>query len=382
MGHIGFDEDISRSPVNYLREDGTLLRQSVFPAQAPFTRHNFETGAYLQDRWLVSRGLLVEPGLRFDWDEIVRSPLFSPRLAVVYSPPGAEAKTKVSAGVGLYYEHTQLEYLTRALAGIRYDTYYAEDGITPVSIPLQTAFEANDASLKQTRAINWSIAVERKLPGQIYAGANFMEKRTLDGFVYANQSGAGALSGPYLLTNSRRDHYDAVEIDARRTFANGYTLFASYTRSSATTNATLDYVPTVSVLGPQQSGPLPWDTPNRLISWGWLPFLVPKFKKSWDFVYTMNWQSGFPFTSINANHEVVGAAGSRRFPDYISFSPGLEWRFHFRGAYFGLRGVIENATNSRDPAIVNNVVDSPVYGTFSDFLGRAFTARIRLISAK
>ena len=382
FAHIGFDEDISRSPVNYLREDGTLLRQSVFPAQAPFTRHNFETGEYLQDRWLASRGLLVEPGLRFDWDEIIRSPLFSPRLAVVYSPPGAEAKTKVSAGVGLYYEHTQLEYLTRALAGIRYDSYYAEDGITPVSIPLQTAFEANDALLKQTRAINWSIAVERKLPGQIYADANFIEKRTLDGFVYANQSGVGALSGPYLLTNSRRDHYDAVEIDARRTFANGYTLFASYTRSSATTNTTLDYVPTISVLGPQQSGPLPWDTPNRLISWGWLPFLVPKFKKSWDFVYTMNWQSGFPFTSINANHEVVGAAGSQRFPDYISFSPGLEWRFHFRGAYFGLRGVIENATNSRDPAVVNNVVDSPVYGTFSDFLGRAFTARIRLISTK
>jgi hypothetical protein len=200
--------------------------------------------------------------------------------------------------------------------------------------------------------------------------------------VYANQSGPGAPSGPYLLTNGRQDHYDSFEVDARRTFANGYTLFASYTRSSATTNAALDYVPTVSVLGPQQSGPLPWDTPNRLISWGWLPLLVPKLKKSWDFVYTLNWQSGFPFTSINASYEVVGAAGSMRFPDYVSFSPGLEWKFHFRGAYFGLRGVLENATNSGNPAIVNNVVDSPAYGTFSEFLGRAFTARIRLIGSK
>jgi hypothetical protein len=207
LDHIGFDEDISRAPVNYLREDGTLLRQSVFPALAPFTRHNLETGAYVQDRWLAGQGLLVESSLRFDWDEIIRRPLFSPRLAVVYSPPGAEAKTKFSAGVGLYYEHTQLEYLTRALAGVRYDTYYSADGTTPVCEPLQTVFEANDASLKQTRAINWSLGVERKLPGDVYASANFLEKRISDGFVYANQSGPHALSGPYLLTNGRQDHY-------------------------------------------------------------------------------------------------------------------------------------------------------------------------------
>jgi hypothetical protein len=382
LNHVGFDEDISRAPVNYVREDGTLLRQSTFPAQAPFARHNLETGAYIQDRWLAHPGLLVESGLRFDWDEIVRRPLFSPRVAVVYSPPGAAAKTKLSAGVGLYYDHTQLEYLTRALAGVRYDTYYAADGTTPVSGPLQTVFEATDGSLTQTRAINWSLGIERKLPGDVYASANFLEKRIQDGFVYANQSGPGALSGPYRLTNGRQDHYDSFEVDVRRTFANGYTLFASYTRSSATTNAALDYGPTVSVLGPQQSGPLPWDTPNRLISWGWLPLFVPKLKKSWDFVYTLNWQSGFPFTSINASYEVVGAAGSMRFPDYISFSPGLEWKFHFRGAYFGLRGVLENATNSGNPAIMNNVVDSRAYGTFSEFLGRAFTARIRLIGSK
>jgi hypothetical protein len=382
LDHVSFDEEISRAPVNYLREDGTLLRQSVFPAQAPFTRHNFETGAYVQDRWLARKGLLIEPGLRFDWDEIIRRPLFSPRLAVVYSPPGPGTRTKLSAGIGLYYEHTQLEYLTRSLAGIRYDTYYAADGITPASEPLQTVFEANNATLTQTRAINWSIGIVRKLPGEIFAGVNFVQKRVAEGLVYSNQGGAEALSGIYLLTNSRRHRYDSIEFNARRTFANGYMLFASYTRSSARTNAALDYVPTVSLLGPQQSGPLAWDTPNRLISWGWLPFLLPKFKKSWDFVYTMKWQSGFPFTTVNANREVVGAAGSRRFPDYVSFSPGLEWRLHIRGAYFGLRGVMENATNSGNPAVVNRVIDSPAYGSFSEFQGRAFTARIRLIGSK
>jgi hypothetical protein len=136
------------------------------------------------------------------------------------------------------------------------------------------------------------------------------------------------------------------------------------------------------MLGSQQSGPLPWNTPNRLISWGWLPLPLPWLKKNWDFVYTINWQSGFPFTSIDANHEVVGAPGSMTFPDFISFSPGLEWRFHLRGAYFGLRGVVENATGRLNPAVVNNVIDSSAYGAFTEPLGRALTARLRLIGSK
>ena len=379
LNQITFDSELSRAPVNYLREDGTLLRQSTFPAISPYTRHNLETGAYLQDRWLAHPGLLIEPGLRFDWDEIIRRPLFSPRIALVYSSPGAESSLKISAGIGLYYEHTQLEYLTRALAGIRYDTYYATNGLTPTTPPLPTIFTANNGSLTQTHALNSSIGIEKKLPHEIYASVNFLDKRIDNGFVYANQGGASALSGTYLLTNGKNDHYHSIEVSARHTFAREYTLFASYTRSSATTNAALDYIPAVSVLGPQQSGPLAWNVPNRLISWGWLPFPLPKLKKSWDIVYALDWHSGFPYTSVNANREVVGPAGSRNFPDYISFSPGVEWKFHLRGAYFGLRGVMENATNSNNPFIVNNVVDSPQYGTFSQYLGRALTARIRLI---
>jgi hypothetical protein len=382
VDHIDFDERVSRSPVNYLREDRTLLRRSTFPAFAPFTRHNFETGGYIQDRWLTRPGLLIEPGLRFDWDEILRRPLFSPRLAATWSPPGGEATTKLSAGIGLYYEHTQLQYLESALAGVRYDTYYAADGVTPVTGPLETNFTANDASLRQTHAINWSAGIEKKLPGSIYAGANFLQKRTYDGFVYTNQNGSGALSGTYLLTNMRQDHYISEEVEANRTFANGYRIFAAYTHSSARTDAALNYVPTVSLLGPQQNGPLLWDVPNRVISWGWLPLLLPRLKKNWDFVYTLDWHTGFPFDAVDANQQIVGPAGSRRFPDYLAFSPGLEWRFHFRGSYFGLRGVLENATNSSNPAVVNNVVDSPEFGTFSEFPGRALTARLRLINSK
>jgi hypothetical protein len=382
--HIGFDQNQAVAPVNYLREDRTLLRQSVFPNFAPFTRHNLELGAYVEDRWTPRTGLLVEPGLRFDWDEIIRRPLLSPRIAFTWSPPGLESTTKLTAGIGEYHDHTQFEYLTRALAGIRYDTYYAADGTTPTGPPLETTFTANDSSLREAHALNWSIGAQQKLPAQIYLGANFMQKHLSDEFVYANQSGSAALSGNYVLTNARQDHYHSIEVDARRTFSGNYALFTSYTRSSATTNSALDYIPTIPILGPQQSGPLFFDVPNRVVSWGWLPAWapwLPSIHKNWDFVYTLDWHSGFPFDSINANEQIVGPAGSHSFPNYLNFSPGLEWRFHFRGKYFGLRGVAENITNSADPYIVNNNFDSPQYLTFTQPLGRAFTTRIRLIQS-
>jgi hypothetical protein len=382
LDHIGYNQDQTRTSVSYLREDGTLDRESTFAPAPAFTMHNGEVGAYVEDRWQpatgwLGKGWLVEPGLRFDWDEIVRRPLLSPRFAAVYAPGGKD-KTKISAGIGLYYEHTQLEYLAQTFAGIRYDTYYAADGVTPTGPTLQSAFAANESTLHEPRALNWSVGVERALPWSIYAGANFLEKQTSNVFTFA-LTRPTAQAGAYLLTNNRLDRYDSEEIDLRKLFAHGYTVYASYTHSSVRTNAALDYLPTPSPLGTQQSGPLPWDTPNRVISWGWLPMPLAMLRKRWDLVYLLDWHSGFPYTAVNAADQVVGAAGAQRFPDYMNFSPGLEWRFHFRGQYWGLRGVIENATGSENPAVVNNVVDSPEFGTFSEPQGRALTARIRLI---
>lgn len=382
LDHLRFTQNDSYAPVNYLREDRTLERRSTFPTFAPFTRNNLELGAWLEDRWKPHAGLLVEPGLRFDWDQIVRRPLWSPRVAFNYTSP--QLDTTFSAGIGVYYEHTQLEYLTRALAGVRFDTYYAADGVTPTGPPLTTTFTEDNASLREPHALNWSVGFQHELPGRIYFNANYLQKVTSNLFTYASQNGNGALSGNYSLTNNRQDRYHSIEIDARRTFRGSYALFGAYTHSSAATNSALDYIPTIPLLGPQQSGPLFFDVPNRVISWGWLPAwapYLPTIHKNWDFVYTFLWNTGFPFDSIDANDEIVGPAGSHRFPDYFNFSPGLEWRFHLWGRYIGLRGTAENITGAQDPYIVFNNVDSPQYLTFTQPLGRAFTTRIRLIQS-
>jgi hypothetical protein len=377
LDQIAYGETFYREPVHYLREDGTLLRLSTFPAQSPFTGHNGDTGAYLEDRWQTRSGFSVEPGLRFDWDEVIRRPLLSPRVAAVFAP-GKVPTTKISAGIGIYYEHTQLEYLEEAFAGLREDTYFAADGVTPVTPALPTSFRVDQQLLRAPRVINSSVAIEQKLPAAIYASLSYVDKRGTDFFAFADQS-APSLARSYLLTNESRQDYHAVNLTLRHTFSGNYVLFSAYTHSLAYTNAAIEYSPTVGYLGPQQPGPLPWNVPNRVISWGWLP--IPKLSR-WDFVYTVDWRTGLPFTAIDAAYRVVGAPDSHDFPNYLSFSPGLEWKFHLRGAYFGLRGMVENITDRQNPTVVNNVVDSPRYGVFSEPLGRAFTARIRLIGNK
>jgi len=382
LDRVSYDQRQSLAPVDYLREDGTLLRRSTWPAGiSRAATHNVEAGGYLQDRWTLPNGLLIDPGLRLDWDQIVRRPLFSPRIAGTYSPSRLKGITKLSAGVGLYFDHTQLEYITRAFTGPRVDQYFATDGITPEGASQTTTFNADYGLLREPRALNLSVGLEQKMPAAIFVRAQFIDKRVKDQFAYVNETHPGELAGAFRLSSSREDHDSLFEVDARRTFSLGYTLFGAYTHSRAHTSAAIDYNPAISDSGPQQGGPLPWDTPDRVLSWGWLPFAVPYLRRSWDFVYTADWHTGFPYTSINASGQVVGIAGGRRFPDYKSFSPGLEWRFHFRGSYFGLRGVLEDMTGSRNPAVVNRVVDSPRYGTFSETDGRSFTARIRLISS-
>lgn len=382
IDQVGFSQDSYRAPINYLREDGTLIRRSSFPGQAHFHRHQFEYGGYLEDHWTMPSGLVIDPGLRFDWDQIVRRPLFSPRVALTFTPGahlGRAARTKFSAGIGLYYDQTPLSFIEEALTGRRIDTAYAADGVTPIGPPQPVSFVADYGSLRAPRVVNWSLGVERRLPGAIYASLNYLAKQGTNGFVYSGPASSTDSTESYRLTNSRRFEYRSADLSLRHSFANGYTLFGDYMHSFTHTNAALDYSPTLSVLGTQRGGPLPWDTPDRVISWGWLP--VPFFH-SWSFVYDLDWRTGAPYTSVNADQEVIGAAGSRRFPDFVSFSPGLEWRFHFHGYYFGLRGVIENATDSANPAIVNNNVDSPQYGQFTEIEGRALTARIRLIGLK
>lgn len=369
---IDYSRNFNRDTIFMLRPDKSLVRQSFFPGAPRLEVSNFETASYVQDRWSLTDRFLVEAGLRLDWDQIIRDPLISPRLAATYVF-GAQNQTKISAGIGTFYQATNLDLIARPEAGIREDIFYLPEGSTPVGNPVQTRFLVNRAALEEPRFLNWTVAVEHKLPHDVYTRLDFVQKRNDNGFVFLNANPALPI-GDYVLTNERRDRYNAVTLTLRHSFRETYPFMFSYTRSSAHTNAVFDFNLSTPVIGTQQSGPLSWDTPNRVVSWGWAPFV-----KKMTLGYALEWRDGFPFSAVNSLQQIVGPAQSFRFPRYFTLALSLERRFHLFGYYLALRGTVENITSNSNPTSVENNVDAPNFLTFSGTGHRSVTARIRFL---
>ena len=397
VDRIDYSPTFNRTSISYVNEGQTLPQGQTCQDFVPFTpatptpcsrystfnglsqteTYNLEVSGYAQDAWSPTDRLLIEPGVRFDWDEIVREPLVSPRLAGTYVLD-KEGNTKLSAGIGLFYDATNLVLISRPYAGQRTDYFISTDtaGQT-VTGPIFTTFTVNRNTLQAPRSVNWSVGIERKLPAAIYVKAEFIRKRGRHGFVYDLPTGESPLSGNYVLMNTRDDHYYGFQISGRHTFRQSYMLMASYIRSQSTSNQVLDFNVDNPVFSPQQPGPYPWDAPNRFLSWGFLPLI-----KGFDFAYSAEARTGFPFNVVNDQQELVGLPGSRRFPTYFTLNVFAEKRFHLLKRYWAIRGGFENVTNRQNPYSVNNNIDSPQFLTFGSNFRRSFTTRIRLVGRK
>jgi hypothetical protein len=369
-----------RQPYLVEREDGTLSRGVSFSNVGPSTRHNLETGAYVQDRWSITKWWLLEPGLRLDWDEIVRGVAVSPRIASTLLVKRS-GDTKISWGVGVYRDPSNLDFLTRAFTGTRTDFFYDATGQNLLQPPVLSTFTIDQNQLRFPDVVNASVALEQKLPRSTYLRVQLMDRRARDIWTFVNPGASTLPSGPFtgqfILTNDRRDHYTSAEVSLRHVFKQNHVVFASYTRSRALTNADFAYTLDSVLFSPQAGGPLAWDTPNRFLAWGWLP-LTHKI----DAAYAVDWRTGFPFTLQNDSLELVGAPYSQRLPTYFSLNLSLERRFTLLGFQWALRAGLNNLTSHGNYSYVDSNVDSPHFLTFSGAEGRALVARIRLLGRK
>jgi hypothetical protein len=410
LDRIRYDASFFRTPITYLPEgqhappsNGCFfiptstpaptptppcIRYSTFPASPVSTTYNSEVSAYAQDRWLVTDRFLLEAGVRYDWDQIVRHSLVSPRLSATYVLDDS-GNTKLSAGIGLFYDATPIFLIARPQAGTRQDFFFpiAITNQTPtpscptyattgaITCPLST-FSANTATVQAPRFINWSVALERKLPAQIYLKLEYVQKHGTHGLVY-DLADTTSLNGNFVLQNTRQDHYDAFQIGARRAFRNDHVLFASYMRSHSRSNQVLDFNIDNPQFSPQQPGLYPWDAPNRFLSWGLLPLI-----KGFDFAYSTELRSGFPFNVVNDQLQLVEPPGSRRFPTWFTLNTHIEKRFHAFGYYWALRGGFNNVSGRHNFTYVNNNINSPDFLMFANYEGRTLTGRIRFLGKK
>ncbi len=386
LDRISYWQDVRRSGIEFATLEFLPVRRTVYRGSGAFQQTNFESTTYLQDSWRVRPGLLLELGARGDWDRLLRNWNFSPRLGFAWSPLG-QRNTKFFGGFARIFDSTSLRVFTRPRDQYAISTYFSPDGAVTRPAAL-SIYRIENGNLATPRFHNWNIGFEHEWPRRIQSRVNFVRRRGSRGFTYVNQvlyPESAALPTEfdgivqpdfdafYNLSSRRSDRYAAVEIALRQPIRQQYEWMLSYTRSRARSNAVVDQSIDEPLLITDNAGPLPWDTPNRWLSWAYLPTPF----KTWAFSYLVEWRTGFPYSVQEATGQVVGSVNELRFPVFFELNLHIEKRLPFRGQWWALRVGANNITNHRNPNVVNNVVGSSLYGQMFGGQRRSFNLRIR-----
>jgi hypothetical protein len=193
--------------------------------------------------------------------------------------------------------------------------------------------------------------------------------------------------GIFLLQDQRQDRYRSATFSLRHIFSENTEIYGAYTSSKAHSNEVLNPALGSVFYAAQQPGPVAWDTPNRLVVWGWMPTHIWSMQLSGFFEY----RTGYPFSVVNLQQQLVGLPNSSRFPPYASLNLGLERKFELRGYLWAVRVEGVNILGRQNPDSVVSNIDAPAcsntvrtgcFGAFAGGQGRATTLRVRLVGRK
>lgn len=383
---LDYKQDASRTGYVFLRSDGLPSRSVRFAGSGDLHLSNAEQSAYVQDSWRVRPSILLDLGLRAERDRLLGNTGAAPRLGVSWAPPGLEA-TKVSVGYGIVREESNLRLFSRPLDEHPLTTHFGSDGQIAWG-PAATIYMIGPGHLKTPRSANFVAAVEHRFSSDLYARFQYTQRRLSNGLTYedtlvpgvplppaasAAAYGAAGFDAVYQLTNARSDVYDAFEITLRRTFRKQYEWLATYSRSRALSNAVVDVTADDPILVSHNAGRMPWDAPNRVMSWGYLPTLWEK----WAIAYLLEARNGFPFSVVDEQGLIQGDPNRFRYPAFFELNLHLERRFVFRHNQWAFRFGFNNITNHRNPNVVNNDTSSPNFMRFYGGQSRALNFRLR-----
>jgi len=357
-----------RTPLDFVDASSNLLRKTVFTNTGQFSLNTLESSGYVQDRWMPVQRVVVESGARWDRDSFLQRDFYSPRIAGTALLERAH-ETKFTGGIGVYYDRSNLSMASQALQGVRTDTFFS-----PAAKVIPARFAVDAAQLTMPRFINWSVGLERRLPWDLYARIDYLNRHGRHVWAYEQQA-----DGTFLLQTHKEDRYEGEQITLRKELKRGYPMMVAYTHSKARSNESLDFNIDNFTTGRQQGGPLQWDAPHQVTSWGSYPLpSIWKFRK-FDFSYSLLYRTGFPFITVNDFGQLVNGTGTFRFPAYLSLSPAIEKKFAFHGYLWAARVAIENITNNPNANVVDNNVNSPTFLTFFGQARRTLNGRIRFL---
>jgi hypothetical protein len=375
------------NPVQLLQQDGTLQEEINFQPVGAQNTADTNVAEFIQDHWILNSHWTVDAGARLSSETSGWSAAIGPRAAIAYSP-GKDGKTVIRAGAGLFYSMLPLLAADFGVNPTRVVSQFDSSGQligTPVTYtnayvggmnPLNGGVLPLEPGTTP-RNFTWNVEGDRELRRNVVLRVGYIDSHTTYLFVVNPFTGAAGANSFLGLTNTGSSHYREVESTVRFTVLGHQEVDASYvwSRTRGDLNNLSDVmIPFLQpVIRPNIYGILPYDIPQRVITWG--VFSLPK---NFMFSPILDVHSGYPYSNVDVLQNYVGTPNGEKFATYLSLDVKIYRNFQipFMGAKSGKTHHIRlgfyslNVTNHGNFNAVYNNVAAPNFGQFVGFLDR------------
>jgi hypothetical protein len=260
-------------------------------------------------------------GLRFSGQTTGEPAAIAPRAGLAYSP-GADRKTVLRGGVGIFYDRLPLLASDFIQNPTRVASFYDQTGmLTGAPLVFRNSYikideKGNQIVPSRDRLdstpynLTWNFEADREIRPHVIVRLGFLSSRTHNVFVVNPQclpsmaSITGGLQCPpgnssvLLLSNTGGSRYREFESTLRVRATESADINFSYVNSRARgdlNNLTQVFVPFEQpVIRPNVFGDLPSNIPHRVVTWG-------RFKIPWKITASplFDVHSGFPYSKVD-----------------------------------------------------------------------------------
>jgi outer membrane receptor protein involved in Fe transport len=364
--HDDYTGQVDMLPVTIFGTTGLPIEQIQFGPASRFDIHQNQIALFAADRWQPTPRLTFDLGVRMDHDTTTGSTSPAPRVGFALMLT-KDQRTVLKGGAGLFYDRVSLNVATFALLPDRTVNLLSSTGEILESQPWLNAFAG---PLRNPRSVAWNVELDRQISSALVLRAGFQERNTSRDFVLDQDPSRSIL----LLSNTGRSFYREFEITGRYKVHRG-TLNASYVRSKAFGNLN-DFNQFfgnngVAVIEPDQQGRLPFDAPNRVLTWGeWnAPSRITVLP-------VLDIHTGFPWSITDQTRDFVGQRDSMRFPRFASVdlqvTRPIALPFHHEKLKARVGFSVFNLLNRFNPRDVQSDIDSARFGALFNGVGRIF----------
>ncbi|MDX6446286.1 MAG: hypothetical protein QOH71_3360 [Blastocatellia bacterium] len=384
------------------RQNGTLAQRIDFSGPSAIALQVSELAGFVQDRWIVSRKLTIDAGLRFDRDGIARHGNVAPRLSFMLLPVKG-GHTIIRGGIGLFSDRMPLSvgYFGAISQGLSDDenvtvgqlatsssfsdlpkrivTRYALDGITAIDGPRRFTNVAR-GPLRNLRSVRWNVQLDQGLTKNLTLRVGYLQRATRNDLILKPFTVAPD-AGMVVLSSTGRSRYRELQVLGIYHNPRLGNWNASYVWSTArgdlnTADNFLSDRPAF-VIRRNEYGPLPFDTTHRFLVYGEL-----KLPYDINLSPLLEMRSGFPFSAVNEQLDFVGRRNQAgRFPTFFSLDAQVTKGFRipmFEKHKMRVGVAVFNITNHFNPRDVQNNLGSPRYGQFFNSLGTSVRGKYEI----